>query len=109
MVAVLEDWDKRCINVLGEIEGQVAEVRRKAVDRRRREAEHERTVEKRMAEISRDGKGKLGKRGGEEGEEMDVEKGDGGRTRGAKRGGANFFGGFGRRLGGGNSHGGPFG
>ena len=101
MVSVLEDWDGRCVSVLGEIEGQVREIRRKAQEQKRRETEHEKTVAKRMGE-NEDGKGKLGKRGGgEEGDEMEIDEG-GRRSRGAKRGGGNFLGGLGRRLGGGN-------
>ena len=101
MVSVLEDWDSRCVSVLGEIEGQVREIRRKAQEQKRRETEHEKTVAKRMGE-NEDGKGKLGKRGGgEEGDVMEIDDG-GRRSRGAKRGGGNFLGGIGRRLGGGN-------
>ena len=101
MVSVLDDWDSRCVSVLSEIEGQVREVRRKAQEHRKREMEHEKTVAKRMGE-NEDGKGKLGKRGGgEEADEMDIDEG-GRRLRGAKRGGGNFLGGIGRRLGGGN-------
>ena len=101
MVSVLEDWDSRCVSVLGEIEGQVREIRRKAQEQRKKETEHEKAVAKRMGE-NEDGKGKLGKRGGgEEADEMDIDEG-GRRLRGAKRGGGNFLGGLGRRLGGGN-------
>ena len=101
MVSVLEDWDSRCLSVLGEIEGQVREIRRKAQEQRKRETEHEKAVAKRMGE-NEDGKGKLGKRGGgEEGDEMDIDEG-GRRPKGAKRGGGNFLGGLGRRLGGGS-------
>ncbi len=101
MLSVLEDWDNRCGSVLGEIEGQVREIRRKAQEQRKREAEHEKAVAKRMGEND-DGKGKLGKRGGgEEGDEMDIDDG-GRRLRGAKRGGGNILGGLGRRFGGGN-------
>lgn len=101
MVSVLEDWDGRCVTVLREIEGQVREVRRKAQEQRKRETEHEKAVAKRMGE-NEDGKGKLGKRvGGEEADEMEIDEG-GRRLRGAKRGGGNFLGGLGRRLGGGN-------
>jgi len=101
MVHILGDWDSRCVTVLEEIEGQVREVRRKALDARKRELEHEKAVNKAMGDG--EGKGKLGKRlglGGE-GEEMDMDEGGGGRTRGAKRGGGNFMSGLGRRLGGG--------
>ena len=101
MVSTLEDWDSRCVSVLGEIEGQVLQIRRKAQEQRRRETEHEKVVAKKMGE-NEDGKGKLGKRGGgEEADEMDIDEG-GRRLRGAKRGGGNFLGGLGRRLGGGN-------
>ena len=99
MVSVLEDWDLRCVCVLGEIEGQVREIKRKAQEQRRRETEHEKAVAKKMGE-SEDGKGKLGKRGGgEEADDMDIDEG-GRRLRGAKRG--NFLGGLGKRLGAGN-------
>lgn len=101
MVSVLEDWDSRCVNVLGEIEGQIREIRRRAQEQRKRETEHEKAVAKKMGE-SEDGKGKLGKRGGgEEADEMDIDEG-GRRLRGAKRGGGNFLGGLGKRLGSGN-------
>lgn len=100
MVSVLEDWDTRCVSVLGEIEGQVREIRRKAQQQRKRETEHEKAVAKKMGE-NEDGKGKLGKRGGgEEADEMDID--ESGRKLRAKRGGGNFLGGLGRRLGGGN-------
>ena len=96
MVSVLEDWDSRCVSVLGEIEGQVREIRRKAQEQRKRDTEHEKAVAKKMGD-NEDGK----KRGGEEAEEMDIDEG-GRRLRGAKRGGGNFLSGIGRRLGGGN-------
>lgn len=59
MVAVLEDWDNRCVGVLAEIEGQVMEVRRKAQEVRRRELENEKAVEKAMEAENEKGKGKL--------------------------------------------------
>ena len=96
MVSVLEDWDSRCVSVLGEIEGQIREIRRKAQEQRKRDTEHEKAVAKKMGD-NEDGK----KRGGEEAEEMDIDEG-GRRLRGAKRGGGNFLSGIGRRLGGGN-------
>ena len=83
------------MSVLGEIEGQVREIRRKAQEQRKRDTEHEKAVAKKMGD-NEDGK----KRGGEEAEEMDID--DGRRSRGAKRGGGNFLSGLGRRLGGGN-------
>lgn len=91
------------MTVLGEIEGQIREVRRKAQELKRREVEHEKAFGKAVGDG--EGKGKLGKRGGlgEDGEdEMDLDDGGKGRLRGAKRGGGNFLGGFGRRLGGGH-------
>ena len=101
MVSVLEDWDSRCVSVLGEIEGQVQTVRRKAQEQRKRETEHEKAVAKKMGEND-DGRGKLGKRGGgEEADEMDIDEG-GRRLRSTKRGGGNFLGGLGKRLGGGS-------
>lgn len=100
MIAVLEDWDSRCVGVLAQIEGQVVEVRRKAQDVRRRELENEKAVEKAMEGESEKGKGKsAGKRGarevvdrdgpgGEGGDEMDVDEAGGrGTKRGMKRGG----------------------
>ena len=101
MVSILEEWDSRCVSVLGNLEGQVREVRRKAQEQRKREVEHEKAVAKAMGEGG-DGKGKLGKRGGEEeGEEWEVDERGVERLRGAKRGGGKLFGGFGRKLGGG--------
>ena len=101
MVSILEEWDSRCVTVLADLEGQVREVRRKAQEQRKREAEHEKAVAKAMGEGG-DGKGKLGKRGGEEeGDEWEVDEGGVGRIRVAKRGGGKLFGGFGRKLGGG--------
>ena len=100
MISVLEDWDSRCVSVLAEIEGQVREIRRKAQEQKKRETEHEKAVAKRMGE-NEDGKGKWKRGGGEEADEMDIDEG-GRRLRSAKRGGGNFLGGLGRRLGGGN-------
>ena len=98
---MLEDWDNRCTNVLAELEGQVREVRRKALKERRREEANEKAVAKLMEE-KENGKGKVvGKRGvGEENEEMEIDEGGTQRTRTAKRGGG-LFKGFGKRLGGG--------
>ena len=50
MVSVLEEWDSRCVAVLGDLEGQVREVRRKAMEQRKKEGEHERSVAKAMGE-----------------------------------------------------------
>jgi len=93
MVRVLEDWDSRCVSVLAELEGQVREVRRKALAQRRCNEANEQAVAKAMDE-----KGKVvGKRGfGGENDEMDIDDGPGGRTRNAKKGGSKFMG-FGRR------------
>lgn len=118
MLATLDEWDRRCVGVLVEIEGQVGEVRRRAVERRWREVEGERAVERALAvgeEEARErekekgrGSGKRGAVDGEGGipgdeglgaEEMDVD--DVVVTRGArnaKRGGGRFAG-VGRRLG----------
>lgn len=113
MIAVLDDWNDRCVSVLTEIEGQVTEVRRKAAERRRWEKEHEKILEKAimgddrvLKETSRAG----GKRGAgeaangegygvDQGDAMDVDEtlGRGGQ-RNAKRGGR--FAGLGKRLGG---------
>lgn len=112
IVAVLDDWNGRCVSVLAEIEGQVTEVRRRAADRRRREKEHERILEKAMADdrTSKDTGKAGGKRGAGEagnGEGYDVDQGDmmdvdetlgRGGQRNAKRGGR--FAGLGKRLGG---------
>lgn len=104
MVAVLDDWDKRCIGVLREIEKQVREVRRKAEEVRARDIEDERAFERAMEYDGKD-KGKAaGKRGARDaadrdsgiadgGDEMDVDEGAGrGRPRATKRGGGRFVG-----------------
>lgn len=110
MVKVLEDWDARCIGALGEIDAQIKEVRRRAVEARRREIEHEKAVKHAM-ELLHDAVAKSsGKRGaldkdldgvpGEAGTEMEVDEGPGrGRPRGAKRGGGRLAG-FAKKLGG---------
>ncbi|KAL2039259.1 hypothetical protein N7G274_007927 [Stereocaulon virgatum] len=104
MVSTFEDWDSRCVSVLADLEDQIREVKRKASNQRQRQAAHDLAVMKAMGEGGEGkGKGQLGKRGGgqEEGEEMDVDQEGGGRTRGAKRGGAKFggLGGLGRKFG----------
>lgn len=104
MVAVLDDWDKRCMEVLREIEEQVREVRRKAEEVRQRDVENERAFERAMEHEVKD-KGKAaGKRGARDpadresgladgGDEMDVDEGAGrGRPRATKRGGGRFAG-----------------
>lgn len=97
MISVLENWDDRCGSVLAEIEGQVRDVRRNAMEVRRREDSHARAVERAMG----DGEKKGGKRGGEGEDDEEVDENTGRKTRGAKRGGGgNFLNGFGRRVGG---------
>lgn len=104
MVAVLDDWDKRCIGVLWEIEEQIKEVRTKAEELKARDMENERALERAMEHDGKD-KGKAaGKRGardaadresalGDGGDEMDVDEGAGrGRPRATKRGGGRFAG-----------------
>lgn len=111
MVAVLDDWDGRCVSVLAEIEGQVQDVRRNAAERRRKQLEGERAIEKAMGEEGAKDKGKAaGKRGAADGENVggyDVEGAEEmdvddvlvrGGVRNAKRGGGRF-GGLGKRLG----------
>lgn len=112
MVHVLEDWDVRCIEALGEIEGQIAEVRRRAVKARRREIENQKAVEQAMGDEHEFAGKAPGKRGagdkddgdgdgkGEAGDEMEVDEESGrGRPRGAKRGGGRLTG-FAKKLGG---------
>lgn len=110
MVRVLEDWDARCIGVLGEIEAQIKEVRRRAVEVRRREIENQKAVEQAMGEEHEVIAKAPGKRGagdkddgdgrGEAGDEMEVDEEPGrGRPRGAKRGGGRLAG-FAKKLGG---------
>lgn len=113
MVTVLEDWNARCVGVLAEIEAQVADVRRKAQEARKREVENERALERALEDSWRD-KGKAGgKRGAkdvvggdgggtaEAGEEMDVDEAAPGkmRTRATKRGGGRLVG-LAKRFGG---------
>lgn len=92
---VLEDWDRRCVTVLGEIEGQVREVRRKALETKRRKGANEKAIAKAMGDKETRASGK---RVQGEGEEMDVDEGIAGRTRNAKRGGG-IFRGLGRKSG----------
>lgn len=108
MVAVLDDWDARCVSVLAEIERQVQEVRRAAAETWRRETENEKAMDKATGAGEEKTKGAV-KRGardkegdGEWGDEMDVDEGLGrGRPRVAKRGGGGGrFAGFARKLGG---------
>ncbi|MCJ1253670.1 hypothetical protein MMC24_001482 [Lignoscripta atroalba] len=112
MVAVLDDWNNRCVGVLAEIEGQVREVRRKATERRKREQEHEKIVERAINDDGLKEKGRpAAKRGAgdtENGGGYDADGGDAmdvddtlarGGARNAKRGGMRFSG-FGKRLGG---------
>ena len=114
LVAILEDWNGRCVSVLSEIEGQIRDVRVRAAQRKRREAEHQAVFEKAAAEENLKDRGKaVGKRGmgdtetsggttGENGEVMEVDEviGRGGQ-RNAKRGGKfGPLGGLGKRLGG---------
>lgn len=111
MVAVLDDWDKRCIGVLWEIEQQVKEVRRKAEEVRLRDIENEKAFERALEHDGKD-KGKAaGKRGARDpadresgladgGDEMDVDEGAGrGKPRATKRGGGRFAG-IAKKLGG---------
>ncbi len=105
MISVLEDWDSRCGDVLGELEERVRDVRKKAAEQRRRELENEKAVERAMGEDGGKGKagGKRGARDEENGMEgggdmMDCDEGVGrGRPRNAKRGGR--FAGIGKKLG----------
>ncbi|KAL8694611.1 MAG: hypothetical protein Q9218_000793 [Villophora microphyllina] len=107
LISTLNTWDARCVLVLEELETQVAEVKAKALERRKREQRDEAAVEKLVAQSekgktrSQDERGKAGgKRGAQEAvgdrgplngdgsDEMDLDDGKGpGRTRGAKRGG----------------------
>ena len=103
MVKVLEDWDKRCVGVLDELQDHIAAVRKAAVERRRREAELERQRAKLMDEGRGAGgnakRGVEGEGGGDVGEVGSGLK----RTRGAKGGAGTggLIGGLGKRLGGG--------
>lgn len=101
LISVLQGWDIRCLNVLQELEGQMREVRSKALRERQREEANEKATTKLLEE--KDSKGKSGgKRAvGEEADEMEIDENNAGlRTRNAKRGGAGMFKGFSKRLGG---------
>lgn len=101
LVSVLEDWDSRCVSVLGELEQQVVAVRQKALERKRREARDEAAMEKLMEAEEKKEKG--GKRSakevgngdagpdGDDGMDVDPRAGKG-RFRGPKRGGRAFLG-----------------
>ena len=91
MITILNEWDDRCVDVLGQLEEQVKDVKRRALREKRREEANEKATARLMED--KDGKGKGGgKRGvGEEGDDMDVDENGGGlRTRGVKRGGGLF-------------------
>ena len=115
LMAILDDWNRRCAGVLSEIEEQVSNVRAKAAEKKRREHEQEAIFNKALNdEIMKDSRNRgVGKRGAgdgetaaslepDRGEAMDLDETFGrGGQRNAKRGGR--FGGFaglGKRLGG---------
>lgn len=111
MIAVLDDWDGRCGSVLQDLEGRVAAIREKAVERRKRQEGFERARERGRAELEARitgsggaGRGKRGARDGGllgEGEEMNIDEGAGrGRPRNAKRGGRFGGPGMGKKSGG---------
>ena len=114
IVAVLDDWNERCVSVLAEIEGQVQNIRAKAAERRKRELEHQATLDKLLSdENAKDRTKPAGKRavgdtengGGldaEYGEAMDLDDNQGRvGQRNSKRGGRlGQFLGSGKRLGG---------
>ncbi|KAL9098680.1 MAG: hypothetical protein Q9163_005702, partial [Psora crenata] len=89
MVSILEEWDIRCVNVLAELEGQVEDVRRKALKERRREAANEKARAKAMGGKDKGNVKLVGKRAvGEEGNGMEIDEGGAGtKARNAKRGG----------------------
>ena len=100
LVAILEDWNGRCANVLAEIEGQVKDVRAKAAERKRREQQHESLYDRALNDDNARDRGKVaGKRGAgdsensggldiDPGEAMEVDEVSGrGGQRTAKRGG----------------------
>lgn len=83
--------------MLAEIEGQVRDVRRGAMEKRRRDDAHGKAMDK-ATEADKKG-GKRG--GGGEGDDlMELDENGGRKTRGAKRGGGSMLSGFGKRLGG---------
>lgn len=100
LVAILEEWNGRCANVLAEIEGQVKDVRAKAAKRKRREQQHESLYDRALNDDNVRDRGKVaGKRGAGDSEnsgaldidpaeamEVDEVTGRGGQ-RTAKRGG----------------------
>ena len=85
-MGVLEDWDNRCGEVLGELEERVGEVRRRAVGERRREEARRGGVQRAMDKgEKREGEGEGG-----EGERKSLRSAVwiGGRGRGRKGGGS---------------------
>ena len=75
MLEVLEGWEKRCVGVLGELEGEVRQVRRRAGERRGKGAGWEGVVGRAMVEGEK-GRG-LGKRGAGDGDGVGEEGGEG--------------------------------
>ncbi len=99
LVGTLKDWDERCVDVLEELQRQVREVRKAALERKRKED----GIERQRAKLMDEGKGAgSGKRSVEVPDETDPGDANGGlkRTR-ATKGGAALFGGLGKRMGGG--------
>ena len=99
LVETLEDWDKRCVGVLEDLQRQVQEVKREALERKKRKD----GIERQRSKLVDEGKGAgSGKRGVEVSDETDPGDANGGlkRTRAAK-GGTGLLGGLGKRLGGG--------
>lgn len=103
MANVLDDWDKRCVGVLDELQEQIAGVRKAALERKRREE----GMEKQRARLMKDpkeagGNAKRGVEGEGGGDVNDIGSGLK-RTKGAKggTGAGGLLGGFGKRLGGG--------
>jgi COP9 signalosome complex subunit 7 len=94
--ASLTTWGSRCDDALKDLEEQIAEVKRKAVEREKMRRKKERAIETVLA-ASEEKSG--GKRLGDE-DLMDIDEGvgSGRQTRGSKRGGFGL-GSMGRRLG----------
>ena len=114
LISTLDDWNARCVSVLGELEDQIEGVRQKAIKKRQREQRDEAALDKLVSskDTSND-KGKSGGKrgaqeaiggrgvfGGEGGEEMDLDQGRlGGRSKGVKRGGGGIKGAAKRMMG----------
>lgn len=99
--STLQSWSQRCDSALADLEVQVAQVKKEAVDRERLRRKKERALEAMMQGGEEKGLGKRGMTSGMDNDDamdLDDEGGSGRQTRGSKKGHGFNFGGIGRKL-----------